>query len=75
MKTAAPVVLPSYTLFDLRAGLRKGKFGVSVYVQNLTNERSLLLADTADTNPLTNAGTNVVIARPRTIGLALTAGF
>jgi hypothetical protein len=48
---------------------------VSVYVQNLTNERGLLLADTANTNPLTNAGTNVVIARPRTIGLTLTAGF
>lgn len=71
----AQVVLPGYTLFDLRGGLRKGKYSLSVYVQNVANKRGLLLADTTNINPLTNAGTNVVIARPRTIGLTLTAGF
>jgi len=71
----AQVVLPAYTVFDLRAGLRKGNYALSAYVQNLTNKRGLLLADTANINPLTLAGTNVVIARPRTIGLTLSAGF
>lgn len=71
----AQVVLPGYTLFDLRAGLRRGDYSLSVYVQNLTNKRALLLADTSNINPITQAGTNVVIARPRTIGLTFSAGF
>jgi outer membrane receptor protein involved in Fe transport len=71
----AQVVLPAYTLFDLRASLRKGQYALSVYVQNLTNKRALLLADTTNINPLTQAGTNMVIARPRSMGVTLSAGF
>lgn len=62
-------VLPSYTLLDLRAGLNNGRTDVTIYVDNVTNDRAELVATTAF------GPTEITIQRPRTIGVLATLHF
>jgi hypothetical protein len=65
-------------VIDLRAGVDFGRFGVEAFVRNLTNSAGrtsvgALTANGLPVNPNGAIGTGVI--RPRTIGIALTAGF
>ena len=62
-------VLPSYGLFDLHLGADTGRFTVDVFMKNVTNERAQLAANTFFDIA------EVTVARPRTIGIALTAKY
>jgi iron complex outermembrane receptor protein len=59
--------LPAYDLLNLRAGLRRNSWDVSVYVNNLTNERALL---SLDQERGTRARISYLINQPRTFGIA-----
>lgn len=67
--------LPGYTLFDLRAGLRKGRYEVSVFAENVTDKHVILTAETEFANPINGQDARATIARPRTIGVTIGAGF
>lgn len=62
-------VLPSYSLLDLRAGLQDARAEVTLYIDNVTNERALLAATTSF------GPTEITIERPRTIGATVTVHF
>lgn len=62
-------VLPSYSLLDLRVGLESDRTDLSLYVDNVTNERAELGATTAF------GPTEITVQRPRTIGALLTIRF
>ncbi|RYD45625.1 MAG: hypothetical protein EOP63_00730 [Sphingomonadales bacterium] len=59
-------VMPSYALFDLRAGMESERVDISLFVRNLTNKRAQLSATTA------NGINEVLVQRPRTMGVAVT---
>lgn len=62
-------VLPSYALFDLRAGVEHGPYEIDLFVRNVTDKRAQLSAATAD-------GINeVIVQRPRTFGASLTVRY
>jgi outer membrane receptor protein involved in Fe transport len=70
--------VPAYTVIDLRAGVDFGRFGVEAFVRNLTNSegRTSVGALTANGLPVTpNGAIETGVIRPRTIGIALSAGF
>jgi len=65
--------LPSYEVVDLRAGLDFGKFSVEAYARNLNNADGKLTTSALGGFP--NGAMAVGIIRPRSFGLAFTAGF
>jgi outer membrane receptor protein involved in Fe transport len=67
--------LDAMTTLDLRAGLTHGRYSVNLIVQNVTDERHIVAAETDAANPFTGAGARATIARPRTIGLTLGVDF
>jgi outer membrane receptor protein involved in Fe transport len=62
-------VLPSYSLLDLRAGLESDRIDLTLYADNITNDRAELGATTAF------GPTEITIERPRTIGAMVTVRF
>ena len=71
----AGLELDSYTLVDLRTSLRRGRYDVSLFVENLFDEHAYLNLQTETASPLTGDGARATIARPRTIGLMFGAHF
>ncbi len=69
------LTLDSYTLLDLRAGLRWQHYDLRLYVENLLDEHAYLNLHTEAANPLTGDGARATVARPRTIGLTLGMRF
>lgn len=65
--------IPSYHVIDLRGGLEFGKYSVEAYVKNLNNADGKLSEDGIGTFPNGAYGTGVI--RPRSVGVAVTAGF
>jgi hypothetical protein len=69
---------PGYTTGDLRAGLGNGKWNVSVFVQNVTDER-VYLNQAPQTDPFgaPDVATYLVAVplRPRTVGISVDAKF
>jgi iron complex outermembrane receptor protein len=69
------VVLPSYSVLDLNAGVAKGPLSLRVYVRNLTDNRATLQSITA----LDAVGAPVRILsrplQPRTLGLGFDYSF
>jgi outer membrane receptor protein involved in Fe transport len=67
----------SYTLVNLRAGLEFEKYSLSLFVNNLTDERAELFRRTIfglrEGNPLQLDRVN--INRPRTIGISVKRSF
>ena len=59
------VNLPSYAIWDARAGVRNDTFRIGLYVKNVTNKRALLGSD-----PTSNARYGFVVNAPRTVGVS-----
>lgn len=59
-------LIPKFALFDLRAGVESEQVDINLFVRNLTDKRAQLSATTA------NGINEVVVQRPRTIGVAVT---
>lgn len=59
-------IMPSYALFDLRAGVESDHVDISLFVRNLTDKRAQVSATTA------NGINEVLVQRPRTIGASVT---
>lgn len=64
--------LPSYDILNLRAGLRRNKWDVSVFVNNLTDERAFLALDRERG---TRARIGFLTNPPRTFGIATRVDF
>jgi len=60
--------LPSYTLFNIRAGVRRSSWEVALFVNNLTDERALLALDRERG---TRARVGFLTNQPRTVGVSL----
>lgn len=67
------MMLPSYNVVDLRAGVDIGRFSFEAYVKNLTNAAGRTSAAPAGGYP--NDAIGVGVIRPRTIGITLGAEF
>ena len=52
-----------YNLFDARFGIRAGKFGVTIFADNIGDSRGVITGSTA---PL-----NQYVVRPRTFGMTV----
>ncbi|WP_208417769.1 TonB-dependent receptor [Sphingopyxis panaciterrae] len=59
-------LLPGYALFDARAGFESDHVDISLFVRNLTDKRAQLSGTGA------NGINEVIVQRPRTIGVAVT---
>ena len=59
----------AYTLTNLRAGLSTDQWDLSMFVENLTDERATLFVDTGLGDKRVN------VNRPRTIGISATYHF
>jgi iron complex outermembrane receptor protein len=64
--------LPSYTIANLRVGLLRGRWDVSVYGNNLFDERALLALDQERG---TRARVGFLTNQPRTIGVTARVNF
>jgi outer membrane receptor protein involved in Fe transport len=66
--------MPSYNVVDLRTGIEKDRWGVTLYVKNVTNAMVF-----STVTPLTFAGgagtQTATTLPPRTVGIALSAKF
>jgi outer membrane receptor protein involved in Fe transport len=66
-------VLPSFVTVDLRAGVENGGYRLTLFADNLGNERAQISALT-QFETLTGQA-EVTMARPRTVGVRLDASF
>lgn len=67
--TSENTTLPPYTIVDLRVGVRKGPYEVAAFVRNVGDDRAVL-------GGVDSSGeTLLVIARPRTFGVSLSAKY
>jgi outer membrane receptor protein involved in Fe transport len=66
-------LLPGYGQLDLRAGLARDPFTLSLFVDNALNERGIV--DLENTPNTAGAPAHETIIRPVTFGVQLTAGF
>jgi iron complex outermembrane recepter protein len=67
--TSENTTLPPYTIVDLRVGVRKGPYEVTAFVRNIGDNRAVL-------GGVDSSGeTLLVIARPRTFGVSLSAKY
>jgi len=64
--------LPSYDVVNMRVGVRRGKWDVSVFANNLTDERALLALDQERG---TRARVGFLTNQPRTIGFLARVNF
>ena len=64
--------LPAYDILNLRVGLKRNQWDVSVYVNNVTNERALLALDQERG---TRARIGYLTNQPRTFGISTRLGF
>ena len=69
--------IPAYEVVDLRAGVNLGRFEIEAYAKNLHNALGRVSASSTFPTPsyLPNGAITTGVIRPRTIGIALTAGF
>ena len=64
--------LPAYDILNLRAGVRRGKWDVALFMNNVTDERALL---SFDQERGTRARIGYLTNQPRTFGLATRFDF
>jgi iron complex outermembrane receptor protein len=64
--------LPAYDLLNLRTGVRRGQWDVSVYLNNVTDERAYL---SLDRERGTRARIGYLTNQPRTFGVAYRVAF
>ena len=66
------VVLPSYTVLDLNAGLTNGRIAVRAFARNLTDKRAYLSGNVlADSTGMVAQQINYVLLQPRTLGIGV----
>ncbi|MDN3922156.1 TonB-dependent receptor [Roseateles violae] len=65
--------LPAYSLMDAQGGVDLGRYQLAAYVRNLFDKRAQLGADASGV-PL-GGPVGVAMARPRTVGVTLSASF
>ena len=65
-------LLPAYDLLNLRVGLRRNRWDISAYVNNVTDERALLALDQERG---TRARIGYLTNQPRTFGIATRVDF
>src|SRR6267142_320519 len=65
-------LLPAYDLLNLRVGLRRNRWDISAYVNNVTDERALL---SLDQERGTRARIGYLTNQPRTFGIATRVDF
>lgn len=71
----ANLSLDSYSLVDLRAGLRRGDYEVGLYASNVTDQHASVNLQTDMANPITGDQARATIVRPRTLGVTFSARF
>jgi iron complex outermembrane recepter protein len=64
--------LPAYDLLNLRAGVRRDKWDIALYLNNVTDERALL---SFDQERGTRARIGFLTNQPRTFGVSTRVGF
>ncbi|PYR95556.1 MAG: TonB-dependent receptor [Acidobacteria bacterium] len=64
--------LPAYDLLNLRAGIRRARWDIAAYLNNVTDERALL---SFDQERGTRARIGFLTNQPRTFGIATRVGF
>jgi iron complex outermembrane recepter protein len=64
--------LPAYTIVNVRAGVRRAKWDVGAYLNNVTDERALL---SLDRERGTRARISYLTNQPRTFGIATRVNF
>ena len=69
--------IPAYETVDLRAGVNLGRFELEAYAKNVTDALGRVSAPATFPTPsfLPNGAIGTGVIRPRTVGVALTAGF
>ena len=69
--------IPAYEVVDLRGGVNLGRFELELYAKNLSNALGRVSAASTFPTPsfLPNGAVSTGVIRPRTVGVALTAGF
>lgn len=71
---ASRLNLPSYTTFDLRAGIKNDDWSVNLYARNITDKRGVLSAAAEGSQAITGVfGVNYV--QPRTFGISVARNF
>jgi len=73
-------ILPSYTIGNLRAGFKTGRYSVLGFVNNLTDEEGFMSvgrhnSKTGGSGPPLNQGYQASVITPRTFGVRLSASF
>ena len=71
--TAPNYKMPAYWLTDLQGGIDFGKISLGLYARNVFDAKAQLGTSTAEM--ALGGPAQVELARPRTLGLTLTAGF
>jgi outer membrane receptor protein involved in Fe transport len=66
--------MPSYTLLDLRAGVRVDDWNFSLFAQNVTDRLAVLSIAPQDGLGFSGIN-NGVVQRPRTIGIAVSKSY
>lgn len=69
------IQIPSLATVDLRAGVTFGRFGVQVRADNVFNAYGFSSASTPRLYAGQQVPTGITVIRPRTLSLAITAGF
>ena len=64
--------MPAYDILNLRAGVRRNRWDVSLYGNNLTDERALLALDRERG---TRARIGYLTNQPRTFGISARVDF
>jgi len=72
-----PKQLDAYATFDLRAGLTMGRYSVTAFARNLTDEREIIVAATQGTANSATPGAfySGAIIQPRTVGAEVAVRF
>jgi iron complex outermembrane receptor protein len=64
--------MPAYEILNLRGGIKRGNWDVSVYLKNVTDERALL---SLDQERGTRARISYLTNQPRTFGVSMRVAF
>lgn len=62
--------LPSYTMGDLRAGLRRQSWTLTAFLNNVTDKRAVLFSSVQNTALGLASPLNTLFVRPRTFGVS-----
>ena len=67
--------IPSYTTFDVNAGVRAATWSVSAFVTNVSDRRGILYSSLSGPESTPDSVYRTTYVRPRTIGLSISKDF